>query len=83
MSSKPFFVVLCLTVVTVPTSVLNQIPSTSSSAFELGEVGRIDTEEGVELRGMANGLRPIRVVARGDDGQLRVTTIAAARSTRQ
>jgi hypothetical protein len=37
----PSLSLLCLTVVTVPTGALNQIPSTSSSAFELGEVGRL------------------------------------------
>lgn len=58
----PRLPLLCLTVVTVPTGVLNQIPSTSSSAFELGEVGRIDAEEGV-------GLQPISVVGNSSTRQ--------------
>ena len=47
MSPKPFVVVSHSRHCSNRLGVLNQIPSTSSSAFELGEVWRIDTEEGV------------------------------------
>jgi hypothetical protein len=48
--SLPSLSLLCLTVVTVPTGVLNQIPSTSSSAFELGEVWRSTLKKALEER---------------------------------